>query len=277
MVEKSRPMFDKKYIESEFRKIGKELPEKIQIILLGGANMIYRGLKASTKDIDIVFSDYKELELFFNALKELNYYEFKPKPLEYEMLGTSAILRNTDGFQCDIFYKQVCNGLIINDQIIKRANKLADFDNLTVSLMSMEDVFLFKSITERREDLDDMKNLIEHGLDWETILNECQAQSGYKIWEAFLLEKLSELHKIYGIHSPIIRKLTQISEYKLIKDQIISFIEDEKSFNEISDHLKSKYDLSKTWIKKQLDKMVIDGVINKEKKGRTYYYSCYNK
>ncbi|MDP6155916.1 MAG: hypothetical protein QF682_07245 [Candidatus Thermoplasmatota archaeon] len=47
--------------------------------------------------------------------------------------------------------------------------------------MSPEDLFLFKSITERELDLDDMRILVESGVNWDVIFHECQKQSGYKI------------------------------------------------------------------------------------------------
>jgi len=90
-------------------------------------------------------------------------------------------MRNSDGFQCDVFYRQVCQGLVLTPRILGRAERYGRFGNLSISLMSPEDLFLFKSITERELDLDDMRILVESGVNWDVIFHECQKQSGYKI------------------------------------------------------------------------------------------------
>lgn len=268
----ARRKFILKYVENELKKIGKRLPKKIEIVLIGGANMMYRGLKASTKDVDIVVMRPNDLKLFSRTLKDMDYVEVKRLTREYSNLGASVMMRNEDGFQYDIFYQQVCQALILSPRILKRAKLLDNFNNLVVSLMSPEDVFLFKGMTERSADLEDMRILVEQGLDWKIILDECLKQEGERIWEAFLLVKLDELQEKYGIRAPIKVKLRQISEQKLFKDMVLSFLDDWKTFKELSDHIQKKLSCSESWIRKQISIMLKEKILQKEKNGRTFMY-----
>ncbi|UCE37549.1 MAG: nucleotidyltransferase [Thermoplasmata archaeon] len=268
----ARRKFNLKYIENELKNIGKRIPKKVKVVLIGGANMMYRGLKAATKDVDLVIMDPNDLKLFSEALFDLGYFEVKHLSKEYTNLGASSVMRNEDGFQYDIFYKQVCNALIITPRIIKRAEKFGQFKNLTVSLMSPEDVFLFKGITERSADLEDMRILVEQGLDWEIILDECQKQEGERIWEAFLHLKLEELQDKYRIRTPITGKLRQISEYRLLRDMITSFLGDERTYKELSDYIQEKLHCSDSWIRKHISTMLKEGLIQRKRHGRTFIY-----
>ena len=268
----ARRKFKLKYIENELKNIGKRIPKKVEVVLIGGANMMYRGLKAATKDVDIVVMNPNDLKLFSEALDNLGYFEIKRLSKEYTNLGASVIMRNEDGFQYDIFYKKVCNALVLTPRIIKRAEKLVKFINLSVSLMSPEDMFLFKGMTERAADLEDMRILVEQGLDWKIILDECQEQEGERIWEAFLHVKLEELQDKFGIRAPISGKLRQISEQRLLGNIIISFLSEGRTYKELSDHIQKKLHCSDSWVRKQISAMLKEGLIQRKRSGRTYIY-----
>ena len=264
--------FDLEYIETELKKIGGLVPYSVEIMLIGGANMIYRGLKAATKDVDIVVIKSGDLNTFSRTLKDMGYIEIKELPRDYQRIGASFIMRISDGFQCDVFYRQVCQSLVLTPRIMERAEPRSGFGNLSLSLMSPEDLFLFKSITERELDLEDMKILVESGVDWDIIFDECQEQSGYKIWEAFLLVKLEELQEKYGIQAPIYRKLHRLTERRLITDAILSFIEDGKTYRNISDYIRTKYECSDSWIRKHISMMIEEGLIQQKRVNRTFLY-----
>ncbi|MDP6155915.1 MAG: hypothetical protein QGH39_02570 [Candidatus Thermoplasmatota archaeon] len=83
--------FDLSYIDAELKKIGKWMPESVEIILIGGANMIYRGLKAATKDVDIVVARSNDLNTLSRTLKDMGYIEIIELPEDYQKLGTSFI------------------------------------------------------------------------------------------------------------------------------------------------------------------------------------------
>lgn len=70
---------------------------------------------------------------------------------------------------------------------------------LHIYLMSREDITLFKSITERELDLKDIRTLIETGINWDIVEEECINQKDSGMWANLLLDKLSDLYERYGI------------------------------------------------------------------------------
>lgn len=61
--------FDDEYVSGELEKVGNALIVPINLYLIGGAAMIKYGLKAATKDIDVLFSTQREAVELVNALK----------------------------------------------------------------------------------------------------------------------------------------------------------------------------------------------------------------
>lgn len=194
-------------------------------------------------------------------------------PKGYKKMGASTVLRNIDEFQCDIFYRQVCSGLEISDSMMKRAEHLKTFGNLDVYTRSPEDVFLFKGVTERNADLDDMRVLAGMGLDWNVIKEECISQEKRKIWEAFLATKLTELKAKFNIEAPILKEL-----WKRVGDELVSkmFQEIVKSgkhtFEEIYEVIKEKYKYSESWTRRELKRLVEKGTLKARKEKRKLKY-----
>lgn len=265
--------FDKDYVQKELERIGSNLKEEVKIYLIGGCGMSFRGLKDATKDIDIVFEDANKLKSFADALEELGYKEVKELPEEYQKLGASAIMRNPDGFQTDLFYKQVCGGLVISGRMTERAEFFKDFINLKVYLVAPEDIFLFKGMTERDGDLEDMRVLAEKGLDWEVIKKECTFQEKRKIWEAFLVDRLEVLREKTGIKAPILKDLRKDAEDEIIKTLFLGIIKGgNHTIKSIAETVKQRTGYSKSWTRKGLSRLVELDVIKKKRKGREYWY-----
>ncbi|MEM2148082.1 MAG: BlaI/MecI/CopY family transcriptional regulator [Candidatus Bathyarchaeia archaeon] len=268
--------FGKEYVEKEFWEIGLALKIKIRVFLIGGCAMVFRGLKPATKDVDIVFTSLGELKEFVSTLKSLNYYEVVELPRVYEKMGVSAVLRNMDGFQCDLFYKQVCSGLEISGGMIRRAGHLKTFGNLDVYMMSPEDVFLFKGMTERNADLDDMRVLAGMGLNWNVIREECLSQEKRKIWEAFLAARLSELKAMFDIEVPILKEFWKRAGDELVSKVFQEIVKAGKhTFEEIHEVIKNKYKYSESWTRRELKKLVEKGILKarKEKRRLKYFLS----
>lgn len=60
-----------KQIEGLFEEIGKELQTKVHCFVLGGAMLLYHGMKSVTKDIDLVVEKRPEFSAMEIILKEL--------------------------------------------------------------------------------------------------------------------------------------------------------------------------------------------------------------
>ena len=93
---------------------------------------------------------------------------------------------------------------MIHDGILDRATPAGVFGKLTISLMSDEDLFLSKSVTERDRDIEDMHHLYLKGLGIDTIFHEMKHQDANTKfnWEAFMAVKLGELEERYQMTVP---------------------------------------------------------------------------
>ena len=229
-----RRSFNKNYLQQEFDRLDAKT-QPITLYLIGGGAMAFYGLKDATKDIDIILTNLDQLSSLQNALSTLGY----KKPAQnfitktYCKMQTNAIMENTDGFRWDLFINKVCNALMLSEGIKQRAKPLYKGSNLTVLITSKEDIFLFKGITEREADLDDMRILAETGLDWKLINKECQTQSAAAgvPWEMALSQNLQDLSERYHIDSPIAKELRKVAEEKLEKLSRETFLKEIASGN----------------------------------------------
>jgi len=273
MVKKERKKFTEKGLISQLEEIGKVLRNKVNLYLIGGCAMVLRGGKAATKDIDAVLLYPNDLSEVVRSLKKVGYVEFKELPFEYEQLGASAILRDKKQRQFDLFYKQVCNGLELTATMRERAQLYAQRGYLSIYLMAPEDIFLFKSITERSGDLADMAVLAGMRVDWNVILEECAAQKKRKIWLAFLYQRLLELRKEHGIEAPLLRKLRSAAEEDMISLLMRTTVErSDGTFEGIANYMKENYGYGRTSTRNMLHIACEKGTIKATREGKRFKY-----
>lgn len=98
-----RARFDSSYIRSELERIGQQLDNPLTVFLIGGGSMAFRGLKETTKDIDLIVSSGDDLSQLQAVLLELGYDIVREPDEEYEELGAQRILENDDGCRIDVF------------------------------------------------------------------------------------------------------------------------------------------------------------------------------
>ena len=220
----ARVRFDGGYVSRELRKVGNALTTPVNLYLIGGAAMIQYGLKAATKDIDVLFSTYEEAVVLVHALNKAGYHQIQTSRLtsDYQAMFATQILENADGFRWDVFHESVCRKLILSPDMIKRARSLQKVGPLTVWLISKEDIFLLKSVTERDDDVTDMLMLARSKLDWDAVLKECLNQSRDDfICEIDLYDKLDMLKTSYGLETSIYDRISKIAQ-----DQMEKWLED---------------------------------------------------
>ncbi len=214
-MERELKEFSRTEIIELLKIIGDKLTEKTTIFLIGGCNMSLKEIKAATKDIDLVILTKKE----YNHLKAVlvdwgyNCHEETFSPNFYK---TSIIVFMKDDRRIDVFIKTVCNQLELTPEMQKRSEKYAAWGNLEVRLVSSEDIFLFKSITDREKDVDDCRILIGEGLDWEVIKQELHRQEGKALWRFWVYEQVCRIRNKYGEIIPR-RMLDYI--WKLVKEK----------------------------------------------------------
>jgi hypothetical protein len=204
-------------IEESLTRIGASLRRDVTAYLIGGCAMILYNAKVATKDIDIVLMSDEDAEAVASALSAVGFAQAAPEDDIYRRLGTTTMMHDDRGTRFDIFVETVCRKFRITDGMVSRSTRHAVYGRLTLNLVSPEDIFLFKSVTERAGDLDDMALLAERGLDWDVILSECVYQSGDVVLEAFLAIRVQELEESKGIVSPIRVTLETLTDTKLRK------------------------------------------------------------
>ncbi len=199
-------------LDELFNELDKTLDDKVHFYVIGGAVMLYYGLKVGTKDADIVVDTRKEFVATEKSLKKL---EFRTKlpSAEYKKFDLNQIFIK-GGIRIDLFQRTVCKGFILSEGMKKRAQKARELKNLSVSLCSTTDIFLFKTFTEREGDIADCISLAQSAIDWDAMLDEINNQmeiSGNKLWITYIGERMDMLLE-RGIKIPIMDKIDRIRE-----------------------------------------------------------------
>jgi predicted nucleotidyltransferase len=210
-----RPTFGREYIENEFQRIAEGLSDPLTVYLIGGGAMSLRDLKGATKDIDLVVADGDAYGQLWAVLMDLEYAEVQSLDDDYQALGATSCMENADGCRLDIFNQQVANKLILTEGMRERSESFLDTDPVAVRLVSNEDIFLFKAIAGRDDDIEDMNMLVQTGLDYDIVAAELEAQIdrlGDDQFATFANEALVELEEWYGVTTPVADRIQELTE-----------------------------------------------------------------
>jgi len=160
------PKFGKELIEEQFRDLSNSLNGEVTVYLIGGGAMTLREQKTATKDIDLVVESAEAYQRVYDTLVEAGYSPQDEGEVsqEYLELGAAAILEK-ENRRFDIFDRQVAGELVLTDEIRDRSAPASIFSGtgLEVRMFSDADIFLFKSVANRPDDLGDMETLIGGG------------------------------------------------------------------------------------------------------------------
>ena len=201
-------LFTEKELDEVFDQIAATIDLSIEGFLIGGLAMIKNDIKSSTKDIDIVFSDEESAREFVEAAQKVGFILDEELPPEYEEMKTMVVLKDAEDRRIDVFVKTVLRGLTYSESMKARAKTIKYGDKLTIHISSIEDIFLYKSITSRPRDLDDMETLARTGgLNWSHIENEARDQPTPWKWIGRLYCRLGEMEKNTSIVTPIANRL----------------------------------------------------------------------
>lgn len=274
-----RRAFDKDYLKQEFDKLNTTITnDPLTLYLIGGGAMAFYGIKVATKDIDIILTNQEDPNNLQTALTTTGYKEPNPITITraYHEMQTSVILENQDGFRWDLFLTKVCGKLTLSTDMQNRANTLYQGNKLKVCIVSKEDLFLFKSITNRDADLDDTRILAQSGLNWEIIAQECknQSQTSNICWEDALYQTLQDLKTKYDIEAPIEKTLRKTAQQKIIETAILMQIE--RKNNTIKDIAKA-LDESPNFIRTELYKLADKGTIVADKSSKPHKFRLPHK
>ncbi len=169
------PTLGRNAIRRQFAELGNLLDKPMAVYLIGGGALTLQELKGGTKDIDLIVDGRATLERLRSALLAAGYEPTEDLEEEYKALGAAFILeKETRRF--DVFDRQVASVLMLSDTMRERSQHLFDEGALTVRMVSLEDIFLFKSVANREDDVDDMIVLAQTGLDEAIIVDEARHQ-----------------------------------------------------------------------------------------------------
>lgn len=258
-----RERFDQEYIRSELQRIGEEIENPLTVYLIGGGAMAFRGLKDTTKDIDLIVTDGNDLRQLQAVLLENGYESIENPAEEYDTLGAKRILENSDGCRIDLFNQQVIDKLVLSEGMRERGKQYLTAGNLSVALVSSEDIFLFKAVAGRNDDIDDMFTLFQTDLDFDSIEAELAQQIellGQELFISHMNEALQELETRHNISTPLRDIVSETTERVYRELEILQAFDDAVT----SFDLDERVTLSEAEIAEAVQSLESKGVISIE-------------
>lgn len=213
-------------LRSEMRLVDSKLERAIDVYLIGGCAMSYARLKAATKDIDLVLKDNQTLATLEAALTNADYVLLAGLRPEYQQLGASRYFEKPTAPQWDVYVRTVCRRLQLSPGMIARATREeTGLEKLRIQRLAPPDIFIFKSITERAADKDDMDAIFASGLDWPVVLDEMrwQSQNSDVAWAVNFCQSL-EAFAAAGNAVPILRELAALADQEAGEKAVIEHV-----------------------------------------------------
>lgn len=239
-------MFSKEELDTLLENVGSRIAKSIKIYMIGGCALSFKGLKAATKDIDIIVTSKNDFDVFGKAMRAAGFTLMTERESEFYLTALAVYIRGDDS-RIDVFLKQVGKMLQLTDTMIKRSELYKKYGSLSVYLLSNEDIFLFKTMTSRQGDLFDCDRLIKENLDYDLIYKEIVNQSGRgKRWFFWAYESFCRLENHNGVRISIKNKIFALVK-KHWKERPSDFMVD---INNIENHISDKKLLKELKIRK---------------------------
>lgn len=157
--------------------------QPLTVYPIGGTAMTASGFRDQTDDIDLVLSIESDFDHLATTLRDHGFNERDTTAQEFPTAHDSLHLTSPDHeYKVDIFETQIVGRARLTDEIKSRATGLWSGTNITAELPANEDIFLFKAIAagdytrNRTTDLDDLRALLQTGLNHEDVIDEIHNQ-----------------------------------------------------------------------------------------------------
>jgi len=156
--------------------ISRRLSRPVTAYAIGGTAMMFLGFKDATLDIDIVFETKEDREIFKKAIKEIGYIGIDSIPI-YGTKQNHPEMFTLGDERLDLFVVHVVQ-FDFSKSMMERAEQIHQFeDNLILKIANPHDIILMKCATDRKKDMDDARNIINHTkIDWNILINEAKVQ-----------------------------------------------------------------------------------------------------
>jgi predicted transcriptional regulator len=254
-------------LRSGLEQLGEALETEVDAYLLGGGNLILRGLKDSTKDLDIVVEDREDFMALGETLRGMGYEERRDLEEAYEKLDPAVVFEREGSPRYDIFVETVAGALQLTEEMRGRVDRTVEYGGLRLHLLSLTDIFLFKSITEREGDFEDSALITRQaGIDWGQLFEEVKRQDDVtgQYFSFAVLDTLDILKQRENIDPPI---HSQLVSYCLEKALLVS-LQEPKTIRD----LRAELDFPDHRIYNKLRKLEDEGAIAVDRTGKLNEY-----
>ncbi len=186
--------------ESLFRLIADYLGKDITCVAIGGTAMMFHGYKNATKDIDLVFSNKSDRDVFIRAIEKLGYSRHSLRFVYGEKGGKAndkPLIFSRGDERFDLFVKSVFGLEVPAENIVQRHDYLGKKELIMLTL-PVEYLILLKSATNREKDYEDIEEIAksEKDVDWDFIVNEAIRMKKKSPWILIdLEEKMQKLSR----------------------------------------------------------------------------------
>jgi len=199
-----------------FRLISKNLKKDVVCYAFGGTAMMFFGYKDDTKDVDLLFEDESAQQELIRILKKLGFNETSPIiiyiPEKLRDKHKPLIFKRDDA-RFDLFVKKIFRTQLSPKmkEDIYAIHEFRDKHTLTVRVLRTEYIVQLKAITNRKNDFDDIRNIISKDkyFNWQYFIDEViwQYQHGDN-WALLDTEKMmKELKKYFFIEQKYFKQL----------------------------------------------------------------------
>jgi predicted nucleotidyltransferase len=203
--------------------ISNHIDKDIECYAFGGTAMMFYGYKDETKDVDLLFEKPEDRKEFIRALEKLNFKETSPIkiyiPEKLRDPHRPLMYKNED-IRFDLFTKKIFKTLMSPKmkEDLFAIHEFAGKNNLKVKVLRTEHIVLLKGVTERQNDFDDIRTILEKtkDFDWQYLVEEIEWQfKEGNDWALLDMEKvMKELKEYTFIHSKYLDKLYEIHDQK---------------------------------------------------------------
>jgi len=202
------PTFESTAIRRQFSELANLINDDLTVYLIGGGALTLEELKNATKDIDLIVRRESELKQLWSVLTSAGYEPQEDLAEEYDELEAAFILEK-DRRRFDVFHEQVAGVIYLSDSMISRSRHLFDENGLSVRMVSLDDIFLFKAVANREDDVEDMVRIAQGGIDDEIIVGEIMTQLDLLGSDDFIgamkkkMERLEDQGFVFDIHREV--------------------------------------------------------------------------
>jgi len=226
------PTFESSAIRRQFSELADLINDNLTVYLIGGGALTLEELKNATKDIDLIVRRESELKQLWSVLTSAGYEPQEDLAEEYDELEAAFILEK-DRRRFDVFHEQVAGVIYLSDSMISRSRHLFDEAELSVRMVSLNDIFLFKAVANREDDVEDMVRIAQAGIDDDVIVAEIMTQLELLGSDDFIgamkkkLERLENQGFVFDIHREVNELYERSQNGIKVRNAIISLREHE--------------------------------------------------